>query len=196
MRISANEYRFLERDISRILNLCGWYIGDKKKAGEKYLISLEPRFPTQSTKAEKFSAKVIVKFKTFYHVSFGKYREKILSFGLIPSNTSRREFFHPERIYLFGELDDARAFLEIHRHEPITREINQRRVRNTDKLADIRYQPIDPSELCVFAVDLSSCVDSGRNVVLYHDNRWHGDAESVFFTQNTIPPQYVTLFGN
>lgn len=100
--------------MEKILEQCGWYIADSDVADglDSFCYILEPKFPIDNSKVAEFSEKIIQKYKTFYHISFRKYEEKILKNGLVPSLSKRNEFNHPERVYLFSDSRIAKDFIE------------------------------------------------------------------------------------
>lgn len=189
--------KVIKEKIENVLDQCGWYIADvehHKDIGQ-YMVYIEPKFPIENSKVDKISKKWIEQYKIFYHVSFKKYEEKILKNGLSPSLSKRREFEHPERVYLFGDKLIAKDFITLHKTDKIkyAKEIGRRKVRNTSKDADEKHQDPSMSNMIGFEVDLFQMMKDGKTINLYHDNRWDKNSP-VFFTQNTINPKYLKQF--
>ena len=193
--------------LSSELAAYGWYIGSANReisdSGERYFeISLEPKFPSDDSEIEKKSKELIEKVKIFYHVSFKKYEQKILKNGLLPSLTSRSTFEHPERIYLFTDIDIAKQFVRFHKTSLLsfTKEMNKRKIKGgkiaKDKLAPIDSQKkfqdkeADEEPMVAFEVDLYQMMKDGKTINLYHDNRFN-EKGKAYLTQNTIPPKYL-----
>ena len=186
----------LEKKLTAVLDQCGWYIADQdwRKDLESYLIIMEPKFPIENSHITEISEKIINKIGTFYHITFRKYESKILKNGLVPSFSKRSEFNHPERIYLFGDRRIAEDFVRDHKTKLLnySKKIYRRKIGNTQFDADEKYQKeFDPNlDIVGFEVDLKKMMSDGKLCLLYHDNRWDNDSP-VFFTQNTILPQYL-----
>ena len=183
----------IDVSIERVLLQCGWYAGDKATDGRIVEISLEPRYPIVNDRVGSFSAWTISHIKTFYHVTFKKYAEKILRNGLQPSFTRRGEFYHPERIYLFGDKTTAIHFLE---HQELDYDlqsrVNTRKIGNSGRTADIKYQNGVSKGMVLLKVNLKQMLNDGKLAKLYHDNRWDADS-LVFFTQTSINPKYIEI---
>lgn len=179
--------------IGGILRRSGWYIGDAATDGKIVQLSLEPRYPIVNNRVTAFSARTIDLIKTFYHVTFKKYVEKIMRNGLQPSFTKRREFYHPERIYLFGDVELAVDFLNNQSDDAVLQAVmTVRKIGNSGKTADLKYQDKTCKSMTLLCVDLKQMQDDGKTVKLYHDNRWDADSP-VFFTQNSINPEYIRV---
>lgn len=176
------------------LKQCGWYIADAEYHSEfdSYLIHIEPKFPIENSKVKKISEQWINKFKLFYHVTFKKNRNNILKSGLSPSLSKRREFNHPERVYLFGDKSIAEDFVKLHETSKLqyAKDFSRRKDRKTGEDAKEKYQDSELSKMICFQVDLDKMMKDGKTVSLYHDNRWD-TTNPVFFTQNTINPKYL-----
>lgn len=194
----------LTKEIENALSTCGWYIGDSDVFdSDQFLLYLEPKYPNENSKAEEKSKQTIERVKTFYHMSFKKFLPKILKNGLVPSNLNRRDFKHPERIYLFTDRAIAKDFVEKHKTGMLsfTKEINKRKVSG-GKLAKNKLAPIDAPEkfqdktvdeepMVAFEVDLLKMMKDGKTALLYHDNRFN-KTDLAYFTENTILPKYIT----
>lgn len=204
LKINRTSFEKIEKDMKRLLEQCGWFIGDNLESDDnkdELHILLEPKFPIDNDRIDSFSNETINRVKVFYHVTFAKYAEKIRLFGLIPSNTSRNEFFHPERIYLFGSRKDASEFMKMHgipdsKENNDAKRINAKYVGDTGELAPKEYQPAeeDSDKMVMFTINLLQCLKDGKLVKLYHDPHWLDDTGNdggAYFTQNMIPGKYI-----
>lgn len=187
-----------KQELDRVLKQCGWYIADNEyhEELESYLLHIEPKFPIENSKVEQISRKWIEKYKIFYHISFRKYEQKILKDGLSPSLSKRKEFSHPERVYLFGDRSIAEDFITLHKTDKIqyAKEVGRRKNRHTGTDADKEFQDSSMGDMIGFEVNLYQMMKDGRTINLYHDNRWDAN-NPVFFTQNTINPKYLKRFN-
>lgn len=190
----------IESKIKAILDQCGWYIGDKAKPDKDmpfWFFTLEPKFPVENSSIEAKSKKLIEKTKIFYHISFKKYEQKILRRGLIPSITSRQEFFHPERIYLFSDRKIAEQFAKNGYTTMLSfsKSMNIRKTKQGTIDAEEKYQDRvkNNADLIVaFEVNLDKLLKDGKVICLYHDNRFN-ESGLAYFTHNSIPPKYLKL---
>lgn len=198
------EKEYLKRDLS----LLGWYVGNishrqvqlnRNATLETVIFYFEPKYPLESDKVEELSKKLIEKHKYFYHMTFAKFEPKISREGLVPHSADRRDFFYPERIYFFTEKDFANMFANYYLFDregvAHRRKIELRLDRKTKKIANLDFQK-ENEDLLIYKVDLLSLVKSGKEISLYHDNRFtepSDDVVSAVFTYNTIPPKYVEL---
>lgn len=191
----------LKEKISKKLDLCGWYISDTYReisdGGEHYFATIiEPKYPNDAKNARLKSDKTIDKVKIFYHISFKKFENKILSNGLLPSISSRKQFYHPDRVYLFSDKDVAKEFVLFHKttHLSFTNAMNKRKTKHGTNVidADDRYQDKESKKepIVAFEVNLKKMKDDGREITIFHDNRFN-EKDLAYFTQNYIPPKYL-----
>lgn len=194
-------------------NLHGWFLGsiwkDNVGGKEKTVASFEPKYPLENDKIDERTREEIKKFKKFYHVSFPKYRQKILKNGLIPSISHRKDFMYPERLYLFGRKELADVFADYHfkTKKGIEQKYDAQILRvkggkdKQNKIADMKFQTVS-DEIDVYEVDLERMLSDGKKKIrLYHDNRFFvlgknaekDKTSAAFFTYNQIDPKYVSL---
>ncbi len=202
LAVEKIDYKTKE-ELNRILSQCGWYIGTENKPTKEapfFSFVLEPKFPNENSTAEIKSKKLIEKYKIFYHISYKKFKDKILHDGLVPSLVNRQDFDHPERIYLFSDIDVAKQFAEMGYTNLLsfTKELHLRKTRNKKSgeiAADNKYQDVvskDKDYIVAFEVDLYQMMKDGKTALLYHDNRFN-EKEKAYFTQTSINPKYIKL---
>ena len=200
---------FQNKYLNRDLSLLGWYIGNVSHREvelsdgvlDTVFFYFEPRYPLESDKVEKFSKNLIEKHRFFYHMTFAKFESSISKNGLVPHSSDRKDFFYPERIYLFTESDFAKMFANYHLFDKEgvahRRKIELRLDRKTKKIANLDFQKKD-EDILIYKIDLQALLRSGKEVALYHDNRFtepDADTISAVFTYNTIPSKYLELLG-
>lgn len=203
--IEELEKEYLNRD----LTLLGWYIGKRSDRieyvnyGEELetkIFLFEPRYPLELEKAREFSKELIAKIKKFYHMTFEKYGAKIEKNGLVPNFSDRKDFIYPERIYLWTNKSYAESFAAYHSTPGFfggkehRKDIEKFRVGNTGEIANLKFQK-KRQNLLIYEVDLEALEKSGKDIALFHDNRFgeKGKDVSAVFTYNTIPPNFVKL---
>ena len=186
--VVASATEGVDFSIKPVLARDGWYLSTVVKEPNVFTFICEPKFPISNDRVFEVSRKLISKYETFYHCTFRKYARKIKTNGLVPSFGGRSEFAHPERIYLFTDMEVAFEFGGVSL-DGETECILKRKVRQHDAIQ--KYQDHHDMDVVVFEVDLKRLIDDGCKISLYHDNRW--DATSpVFFTVNSIKPAYLT----
>lgn len=198
---------FEKKDLDHALSYCGWFVGYKSKKNIRFTDGVktvhewtfEPRFPTETSNMETFTKNVIAKYKKFYHVTFEKYQNRIETDGLVPISSKRKEFIHPDRVYLFTSKYCADLFAIYHLEDPKgiahKLEIEISKIGKSGKLADMKYQNLDKN-LLIYEVDLETFPKTGKKLCLYHDNKTIESDDttiSAVFTYNTIPAKYLKL---
>ena len=178
------------------LRQCGWYIADEwmdEESGNKGL-SIEPKYPSSGELTKELTRAVVSTYKQFYHVTPAANEWKVMKQGLVPSNSNRDEFEHPDRIYLFATEGDAQDFAALHKgdnkyHDHV-KKVNTRKIGNTGEIAKPEHQLNKDYELTIFKVDLFAMFKDGKSFDLYHDNRY--DSRPVYFTTTSIYPRYLS----
>jgi hypothetical protein len=152
--IVVKKNKFLYNDLISLLNLCGYYIstyvGDDEK--EEKTLDIYAYMNNKSltiffNKKYDFEESGIKVF--MYHVTDSSLKNKILKDGLVAKSKKKIEN-HPERIYLFDSLNDAKEFAEEIRTnlgvdfmskeiKPIILKVDMRIVKNIKLYTDPKY---------------------------------------------------------
>ena len=164
---------FESKDIAHALDYCGWFAGSKTKRSIRFKDGVktvhewtfEPRFPTETSNADKFTKDVIAKYSKLYHVTFEKFRQRIERDGLVPIASKRKDFEHPDRVYLFTSEQTALQFAKYHLENPKgvahKIDIELSKIGRNGNLADMKYQQLD-QDLLIYEVNLKSLAKSGK----------------------------------
>lgn len=206
----------LEYMLKDKLKFYGWYVGEHREKQIKmesrfetlHVFTIEPIFPIENSKNMEFTIKTVNSAKTglFYHVAFSNDVPDILKFGLHSMPSTSPSFTHPDRVYLFNDLDEARSFVDFYvnkgqldilgtleREKQVnTRMIgNSTKTGNTPKPANEKYQQHENRGVAILSVDLKKMLEDGKSIRLYHDNRYQPE-HVAYFTDRSIPPKYIT----
>lgn len=132
----------------------------------KYELIIEP----------KYDIKHKLKTNTLYHVTESKYIDKIFKNGLITKSKNTKTF-HPERLYLVYNLQDAEQYISQKNFYYLTN-YNKTKQPNKSKFKEIEY------------VILKIELPENNEIIFFDDPNFSGKG---IYTYENISPKYITI---
>jgi len=161
------------KNLLKLINNLGWFISAvlifrsevkwEKFNLEKFLKDdIDKRLLSFQLEA-KYDIEVNVHdFDTLYHISPSIYKEKILTYGLIPKS-KEKIFSHPDRVYFVDNDDDVNILL-------------------------FQFQKLqEKTDFTIFEIDFKKCRRNNPSIRLFLDPNFRG----AIYTLSNIPPQFI-----
>lgn len=124
----------------------------------------------------KYDIKHKLKTNILYHVTESKYVDKILKNGLM-SKSKNTKTFHPERLYLVYNLEDAEQYIKSKNMYYLTN-LNKTKQHNKSKFKEI--------EFVILKIELPE----NNDMIFFDDPNFKSKG---IYTYENISPKYITI---